>query len=245
MTITQITNVSISETGMEYRTPSSPNHRGSRRANPTPNSTSRTMETEAALFRPNGFHVAQIPDRQNSRDDLPQHRSRRAHHSPAKNKDEDGVQNDIGGSSRQGRGHGELGASIGADDGIECLTEHIKRDTQGDPEKIFLCVAEGFFVDPFAEQSQDRCLKNKIKRTARRAGLMPSVPASFFLIISGNRFNLETPSSVDAPPFSPTAGAAFLRNGNGRQRRRASSGVDSSGGPPGPEKPLVGERHHQ
>ena len=25
---------------------------------------------EAALFQPNGFHVAQIPDRQNSRDDL-------------------------------------------------------------------------------------------------------------------------------------------------------------------------------
>lgn len=55
MTNTQIENVSRSDTGIEYSTPSKPNHRGSSSAKPTPNSTSRTMEMAVdvkALPRP-------------------------------------------------------------------------------------------------------------------------------------------------------------------------------------------------
>ena len=39
------TNVRISETGMEYSTPTSPKNTGSSSAKPTPNTTSRTMDS--------------------------------------------------------------------------------------------------------------------------------------------------------------------------------------------------------
>ena len=43
--VSEITAVSISETGMEYRTPSSPKNTGSKRAKPTPNIISLTIES--------------------------------------------------------------------------------------------------------------------------------------------------------------------------------------------------------
>ena len=42
---TEIKKVRTSDTGMEYRTPSSPKNTGSSRANPTPNTTSRNRES--------------------------------------------------------------------------------------------------------------------------------------------------------------------------------------------------------
>lgn len=46
---------------MEYRTPSSPNHKGSSRAKPTPNSTSRTMEMAVeAKARPRACRCALV-----------------------------------------------------------------------------------------------------------------------------------------------------------------------------------------
>ena len=42
---TAIINVKISESGMEYNTPSSPKKRGSKSAKPTPNTISRIMES--------------------------------------------------------------------------------------------------------------------------------------------------------------------------------------------------------
>ena len=44
MMIAAIMNVSTSETGMEYRTPSNPKKIGSRRAKPTPKTISRIRE---------------------------------------------------------------------------------------------------------------------------------------------------------------------------------------------------------
>ena len=45
MAIAEMMNVSRSETGMEYSTPSRPKNTGSSRAKPTPNTTSRTMDS--------------------------------------------------------------------------------------------------------------------------------------------------------------------------------------------------------
>lgn len=45
MIIAERTDVKTSETGIEYNTPSSPKKSGSRSANPTPNTISRTMES--------------------------------------------------------------------------------------------------------------------------------------------------------------------------------------------------------
>lgn len=42
---TEITKVKISETGIEYSTPSRPKNTGSSRAKPTPNTNSRNMES--------------------------------------------------------------------------------------------------------------------------------------------------------------------------------------------------------
>ena len=45
MITAEIRNVRISETGMEYKTPSSPKNTGSSSAKPTPNTTSRNMDS--------------------------------------------------------------------------------------------------------------------------------------------------------------------------------------------------------
>ena len=52
MMIAAIMNVSTSETGMEYRTPSNPKKIGSRRAKPTPKTISRIREikVDASAF---------------------------------------------------------------------------------------------------------------------------------------------------------------------------------------------------
>ena len=45
MMTAEMRNVRTSETGMEYNTPSSPKNTGSSSANPTPNTTSRNMDS--------------------------------------------------------------------------------------------------------------------------------------------------------------------------------------------------------
>ena len=45
MMIAEMTKVRISDTGMEYNTPSKPKNTGSSRAKPTPNTTSRNMDS--------------------------------------------------------------------------------------------------------------------------------------------------------------------------------------------------------
>ena len=45
MMIAEMIKVRISDTGMEYSTPSNPKNTGSNRAKPTPNTTSRNMDS--------------------------------------------------------------------------------------------------------------------------------------------------------------------------------------------------------
>lgn len=113
--------------------------------------------------RPDHLHVAHIPNRQSRCEDLSQDSGhRRAHHSPFEAENENGVQHDINSGAGQRGRHGELGASVGTDDGVQRLAEHIKRYAQGDPEEILLGLDKGLVVDPAAKSGEKRLLKGQI-----------------------------------------------------------------------------------
>lgn len=121
--------------------------------------------TEAAFFQPNRLHMAEIPNRKNRCQDLSQHRGDcGAHHTPAKTENEQRVQDNVDHGACQCGDHGEFGAAIGADNGVHGLTEHIERDTQGNPEEVFPGLNKGLLVDSAAKGCQNLVRKNQVDR---------------------------------------------------------------------------------
>ena len=121
------------------------------------------MNTKTVFLKLNCFHVAQIPYGQDSSQNLPCdgcHCS--AHHSPFEDKDEYWIQDNVGKCTCQCGDHSEFGTSIGTNNGIHGLTEHIERNTYRNPEEVFSGLAESFFIDTSTEHGQDRFPKDKI-----------------------------------------------------------------------------------
>lgn len=111
------------------------------------------------------LHVQDVPHRQSRCEDLPGNSSYgSSHHSPFKDKNEDRIKDDIHNSPCERRRHRELWISVRPDDGIHGLTEHVKRNAQGDVEKIFLRVMKGLLIDRAAEHGDDLRLKDQIDR---------------------------------------------------------------------------------
>lgn len=70
----------------------------------------------------------------------------------------------------QGGDHGEAGASVGTDNRVHALAEHIKGDAQCNPEEVLLRQPEGFFIDRTAEQRQQRFAEHQIAGRQQQAG---------------------------------------------------------------------------
>ena len=106
--------------------------------------------------------VEQVPYAHCRRDDLPGHRcGSRAHHAPVQNEDCNRVQNAVCNRACQHGEHGELRAAVRADDGIDCLSEDVDGNADGDVGEIFLCI--GQICLRRTEQRQKRHLEHGIE----------------------------------------------------------------------------------
>ena len=93
-----------------------------------------------------------------------------SHHSPLKGKNENGIENHVDNCARQSGEHGEFRIAVRTDDGIHGLPEHIKRNTNGNPEKILFRQRESFRIDAAAECCDDGVIENKITHRQNDAG---------------------------------------------------------------------------
>ena len=126
---------------------------------------------ETFPFQPHGAHMGQIPHRQTRRQHLTQHGGDRcARHAPVKAENEQWVQHQIDSRARQRGDHGEAGAAVGANDGVQTLAEHIERYAQRDPEEVLFGQAEGFFIDRAAKKGQQRVPEQQIAGGQHKAG---------------------------------------------------------------------------
>ena len=122
-------------------------------------------KAETVCAQLNSFHVAEIPDRQECRQNLTDDRCHSsAHHAPPKTENENWVKDDIGDCANNRGDHRKARTAIRTDDRIDRLSEHIKRNAKRDPEKVFLCISEGSVIDPPAKQCQDRVHENQVNR---------------------------------------------------------------------------------
>lgn len=109
--------------------------------------------------------MKEIPYRECCGDDLAYHSGHCSpHHSPPAPKNENRVQNNVGGSSGQGGRHGKAGISVGPDDRIHGLAKHIKGNAQTDIEEILLRILKSLLIDRAAEQRDDLVLQQQIHR---------------------------------------------------------------------------------
>ena len=109
---------------------------------------------EAVPAQAEGPAPAQIAQSQHCRDHLAEDGSPgRPRHPPVEDKDGDGVQNDVDDAPDQGREHGELGAAIGPDDGVEAVGEDEEGDADEDDVKIIHGVGQVVLRGP--EGGQD------------------------------------------------------------------------------------------
>lgn len=107
--------------------------------------------------------MQEIPHSKCSRNALANHCGCcRSHHAPPEQKNENRVKNQVDNCSGQGGHHGKPGTSIGANDGIHGLTEHIKWNSQCNGKEIFLGAAKCFVVDCASEHVDKRRLKDQI-----------------------------------------------------------------------------------
>ena len=110
-----------------------------RYAEPQRPAANRAIQPEILLGEIYDLHVTQIPHRECRRDGLPDDgRDGGSHHAPAEAEDKDKIQNDVRQRAGERRDHRKARTAVGADDGVHRLTEHVKRDTDGDIEEIFL-----------------------------------------------------------------------------------------------------------
>ena len=182
------------------------------------------MNPKAPPAQPDSLHVAQVPNSQRSGKYLSQHCGDcRAHHPPAEHKDEYWIQNDIGQRPRQGRGHSEFRTSVGADDRVEGLAEHIEWYPQGNPKEILFGMAERLFIDLSAEQGQDRLLKGQIERRQNQFGDDTQQDRTADALVGGL---LIVPSQADADK-STAAVSNHYGNGQRHYRQRKNYGVGS------------------
>ena len=115
------------------------------------------VRPEAVPIQAHRPGVEQVPHREDGGDDLPDDSGYSgAHHAPLEDEDEQGVKDDVQHRTGQGGGHGELRASVGADDGVHGLSEHVEGDAQGDPEEVLLGALHGALVDVAAEGVENR-----------------------------------------------------------------------------------------
>ena len=122
-------------------------------------------DSQTAPLQFHSLHVKQIPHREDCGQDLPHDRGDcSSHHSHFQRIDKNRIQNQIRQCSEHCGKHSELGASVRADDGIHRLPEHIERDTQRNPEKVFVCARTGSFVHLPSEHGQDGIHENQVNR---------------------------------------------------------------------------------
>ncbi len=84
--------------------------------------------------------------------------------------DHNGVQNHIDDGAGNSAAHGELGASVRADDGVHGLAEHIERDAQADVEEILLGEGIGLRVDLGTKHGQNLFREAKVSCHQDQAG---------------------------------------------------------------------------
>ena len=109
--------------------------------------------------------MEQIPDRQRRRKNLSKNGSdRRARHAHFQRIDENRVKNDIHDRAGHCGRHRKAGASVRTDNGVHRLSEHIERDAERNPEKVFPRMGEGLLVDASAEERQNRVHEQQVQR---------------------------------------------------------------------------------
>ena len=117
------------------------------------------FSTQSEIFFGKFFHfrVTKVPNCKRRRDDLPENGSdSRTRHSPAAGKNKHRIQNNV--QSRPGkRGyHRKFRASVCPYHRIHRLTEHIKRNSERNPEEIFFGQPECLFVHSASEYRNNR-----------------------------------------------------------------------------------------
>ena len=102
------------------------------------------------------FHLDQVGKRQIRGKHLPDDSGhRRAHHPPAESENENRVKNHIDQRTGQGGDHGKPGIPIRPNNGVHCLTKHIKGKPQSDVKKILAGVRKGLGIYRAAKQGDD------------------------------------------------------------------------------------------
>ena len=105
----------------------------------------------------------QIPDRSQHRQHLSGNgRNRSPSHAHMESVDQGRIQNDIGNAAKQRCKHCKARIAICTDDRIHCLTKHIERNPDVDPEEILLGKRKRLFIDDSAEQRQKSIRKAEI-----------------------------------------------------------------------------------
>ena len=167
------------------------------------------------LVRLNDFHVAQIPDCENYRYNLPDDGcDSRAHHAPAKYENKYGVQNDVDSRTGKGGSHGKFRISVCPDNRIHCLTEHIEGDSQRNIEEVFLGVVEGFRVYCTAKHSDDLIGENQIDRRKHKTAEYSHNHGAAYAVLRGSHILFSQTDAYES------AAAVADHHGYGKRHHR-------------------------
>jgi len=107
-----------------------------------------------------------------------------------------------------------FGAPVRADDRVHRLAEHVKRDAQRDPEKVFARQAVGLLVHPTAERGDEAILEEQVRRRQSQADAdrqqdgVPDAPVRLFPVLRAK------------PDADVGAAAVAHHHGNGQRRHR-------------------------
>ena len=109
--------------------------------------------------------MQQVINGQRCSQHLADHRCHRSpHHAPMECKDKNRIQYKVERRTGQRGEHGKFGTSVGTDDRVHRLAEHIKRDSYRNVQKVFFGLHKRFFIDTSAEHGQDRVPEYQIQR---------------------------------------------------------------------------------
>lgn len=152
----------------------------------------RFRRTKGQLHIPAGntedFWIAQVKRADGKGEYLAEDgRECRALHAPAANKNKNRVEDGVGDRAGDHRKHGDLGASLGTDTGIEACADHHEGEPEDDNPAIIERIGQGIFrcakevrerlEEKDAEQEECRAKNNQQRQCIAHAPLRLVLPA--------------------------------------------------------------------